>query len=326
MTTTTAIHLPTKLDPVASALDIAPALRSRAVETESLRTLPADLVDTAERLGLTSLLLPRALGGLETDPLSVMTTIETLAHADGSAGWSLMISNATFFLAWLDPAVARDLLPGRPFSAASAFGPLGRGIPAEGGYRLSGQWPFCSASPHAEMFMNGMFVFEGDSPRLNASGEPDWQFAVFSKEDAEVLDTWDALGLRGSGSHDLRTTNTFVAEELTFSPFDASARHDGPIWRFSFWGLITIVMAALPLGIARHAMDELVEIAPAKRRRRAADTIAASPEVQVAVGHAEARMQAARSYLFDTVGEAWDTACNGDEPQPEQLARMPTSS
>ena len=313
---------PVRLDPVESAVSIAPELRARAVETEALRTLPADLVDQAEQLGLTTMLLPRALGGLETDPFSTMTAVEMLAHADGSAGWSVLISNATFLLAWLDPSVARDVLPGQPFSAASMFGPFGRGVPAEGGFTLTGQWPFCSASPHAEMFMNGMLVFDGDTPRHVGDGKPDWRFALFSKDDAQVLDTWDALGLRGSGSHDVCTASTFVPAEHVFMPFDTFARHDGPLWRFSFWGLLTFLMATFPLGVARHALDELAELAPGKRRAAAPDPIGAKPDLQIAVARAEGHVEAARALLLDTVGDAWDTACNGDHPTDGQQARM----
>ncbi|HSB87337.1 MAG TPA: acyl-CoA dehydrogenase family protein [Ilumatobacteraceae bacterium] len=315
-------HFPNTLDPVESASTIGPALRSRAAEAESIRTLPSDLVDRAQCLGLTSLLLPRSFGGLETDPFSAMSALEILSHADGSAGWTLMISNASFFSAWLDPCVARELLPPVPFSGASQFGPLGRGLPTDGGFRLTGQWPFCSASPHAELFFNGMLVADGPAPRLRADGRPDWRFAAFTRHEAEVLDTWDALGLRGSGSHDVRTTDTFVPEEHVFLPFDTSAQHDGPLWRFSFWGLLTIMMNSIPIGIARHALDELAEIAPTKRRAASPDPIGASADVQINAARAETQLSAARALVHDAVGEAWDTACNGDAPSDAQQSRM----
>ena len=319
---TITIPSPARLDPVESATTISPVLRARADEAEALGTLPPDVVEQAERLGLTTMVLPRALGGLEADPSSIMAAIETMSYADGSGGWSLLISNANLLLAWLDPAVARDLLPGRPFSAASMFGPFGRGVPTPGGYRLSGQWPFCSASPHAEMFLNGMLVVDGDRPRVLADGQPDWRFAVFHRADAEILDTWDAIGLRGTGSHDVTTTDTFVPEEHVFMPFDTYARHDGPLWRFSFWGVLTIVMAGLPIGIARHALDALAEMAPVRRRSASPDPIGADPSIQIEVARAEGQLLAARALLTDAVGDAWDTACNGDRPTEAQQARM----
>src|SRR5436190_20125602 len=90
--------------------EIAPELSARALVTERLGTLPPDLVETVRRAGLFRLATPRELGGLELDPATIVEVFEGLARADGSAGWTIMIGNASAFLAWLDPAVARALV------------------------------------------------------------------------------------------------------------------------------------------------------------------------------------------------------------------------
>ncbi|MFC4942645.1 acyl-CoA dehydrogenase family protein [Pseudonocardia sp. GCM10023141] len=95
---------------VAATRLIAPRLSSRARDGERLRTLPADLVAEARAAGLFGLATPRSLGGSELAPIALVEVVEEHCRADGSAGWTILIGNSTAFLAWLDPAVARDIL------------------------------------------------------------------------------------------------------------------------------------------------------------------------------------------------------------------------
>src|SRR6266536_4162183 len=113
--------------------ELAPRLRGRAEETERLGTLPSDLVEDARRAGLFRLAMPGALGGLELEPATIVEVLEELSRADGSAGWTITLGNSTAFLAWLDPAAARDLLGDRTdVIAAGAFAPKGRLTPSAG--------------------------------------------------------------------------------------------------------------------------------------------------------------------------------------------------
>src|ERR1700716_2670533 len=104
-----------------TARHFAPELNARAAEGEALRTMPADLVDRLKRSGLFRLHLPRSLGGLELEPAAYVEVIEELSHADGSAGWTVVIGNSTAFFAWLDPQVARELLSGTTDFASTSM-------------------------------------------------------------------------------------------------------------------------------------------------------------------------------------------------------------
>ena len=88
-----------------------------------MRTMPPDLAARVEEAGLFALWLPRGLGGLELDPLTIVDVIEELSRADGSAGWTTLIGNSSAFLAWLDPDVARELIGGRPYGASTCVVP-----------------------------------------------------------------------------------------------------------------------------------------------------------------------------------------------------------
>lgn len=307
-----------------AARALAPDLSLRAREGERLRTLPADLVAAARRAGLFGLATPRSLGGSELPPIAIVEVVEELCRADGSAGWTIMIGNSTAFLAWLDPDVACELLAGStaPIGAA-AFAPTGRLTP-EGvdRFRLTGRWGFSSGSAHADLFLNGALVVDGDGPRMLAGRGPDQRLAVVPAAATSVIDNWDAVGLRGTGSNDVVADAVTVPAEHTIAPFFEPARHDGPLWRFPFFTLVGTQLVGFPLGVARRALDELTLLAPTKIRPPGPAPLAADDDFQVALTRAEGSLQSARAFVVDALGEMWDTACAGDVPPDHERARF----
>jgi alkylation response protein AidB-like acyl-CoA dehydrogenase len=307
-----------------AARALAPELAARATEAEVARTMPDDLVDRARAAGLFRLALPISLGGLELEPATIVEVVEELSRADGSAGWTVLIGNSTAFFAWLDPRVARDLIGATPdFVSTSMFSPNGRAVAdAQGGLILDGRWPFNSGCPHADWFQTGIHVFDGQERRRRPDGQPDWRFAFFAREGGTIFDTWDAMGLRGTGSHDVEVRGLRVPEEHTAAPFFTSAPHDGPLWRFRFIDLLAVFMSGFPLGVGRRALDEFAAVAAVRRRGPAAETLAGDGHVQFEIGRYEAELLAARSLVFDAIGEAWERACQGDPPAADQEARI----
>ncbi|OXM59206.1 acyl-CoA dehydrogenase family protein [Amycolatopsis vastitatis] len=302
-------------DAVTAARDLAPELSARAVEAEQLQTLPRDLVERARSAGLFRLATPRALGGQELPPATIVEVIEELSRADGSAGWTITIGNGSAFLAWLDPAVAAGLVAGVPDPiGGGVFAPMGRLTPdGAGKFALAGRWGFCSGSPHTDLFFNGAMVFDGDAPRMVPGRGPDWRLAAVPAGQARVIENWDVSGLRGTGSHDV-AVEAVVAEEHTTSPFTEPARHDGPLWRFPFFTFVGTLLAGVPLGIARRALDEFTTFAPAKFRPPGPGPIAEDGDVQLALTRAEGRLRSARAFVFDALGSLWDAALAGEQP------------
>jgi alkylation response protein AidB-like acyl-CoA dehydrogenase len=300
--------------------ELAPRLRERAAETERLGTLAPDLVEDARRAGLFRLATPRTLGGLELEPATVVETLEEASRADGSTGWTIMIGNLTAFLAWLEPDVAKDLLGGRTdVITAGVFAPTGRLTP---GLQLDGRWSFASGCLHADLFFGGSFVMDGEAPRMVPDRGPDMRLAVFPAADGAVIENWDVVGLRGTGSHDIAAVGVRVPEEHTMAAFFEPARHDGPLWRFPFFTLAGTLLVSFPLGVARRALDEFASLAPTKIRGLGPGSIAEDGDVQIALARAEGGLQSARAFVFDALGALWDTALDGDVPKDEQRARF----
>ncbi len=311
--------------PAALARALAPEITQRADEAEALGTLPIDLVERLRAAGIFRGLQPRSLGGFEVAPVEFIEMIEELARADGSAGWIAAIgAGAPAFTAWLEPAIATQMFGSdADFTAATVFAPTGRAVPdGTGRFTIDGRWPFASGCRHAEWFLAGMFVFDGDAPRVLADRGPDWRLAFFPRANAEIVDNWNVLGLRATGSNDILARALSVAEEQTISPFFEPAHHDGPLWRLTFFTLVGVALVGVPLGIARRALDEFTDLATTKVRAGTFQPIAQDPAAQVAFARAEANLRSARAFVLDETSALWAIACAGDTPPMEQSARF----
>jgi alkylation response protein AidB-like acyl-CoA dehydrogenase len=303
------------------------ACRERANEAEALRTMPPDLVDMAKTAGLFRMAMPASLGGLELDPVAIVSAIEELSCADGSAGWTVLIGNSTAFFAWLDQRVASAMLGNiTDVISTSMFAPMGRARLDGDHLVIDGRWPFNSGCMHADWFQVGVMVVEGDRPRLRPDGTPDARFAFFERDRAEIIDTWHSTGLRGTGSHDLVVHGLQIPVEHTAAPMLEPAVHDGPLWRFGFFPLLSVLMSGFPLGVARRALDEFAQLAPNKRRGASANTVADDPHVQYEVGRVEAALQGARALAIDALDDAWTTATAGSSLSFQQTSRIGLAS
>jgi alkylation response protein AidB-like acyl-CoA dehydrogenase len=158
------------------------------------------------------------------------------------------------------------------------------------------------------------------APRKLACGSPDWRFAFVPARSAVIEDTWHAMGLCGTGSHHLTLSGVQVPPEQIAAPFFEPARHDGPLWKIPLVTLAAMFLAAVPLGIARRALDEFTAVAVRKVRGPAAQSIGHDADAQCQLARAEAALASARSFLFDTIASVWATACQGDEPSLHQRA------
>ncbi|MGI5127657.1 acyl-CoA dehydrogenase family protein [Pseudonocardia sp. CA-107938] len=314
----------TDLAPLDAARTLASPFSARAREAERACTMPADLVADVRRAGLFNLTTPRILGGLELPPQQTVEVIEEVSRADGSAGWTILIGNATGFLAWLDPHVAAQLLAARTDTvAAGVFAPMGRFTDtAPGTFRLDGRWGFASGSPHADWFWGGGFVLDGPGPRIVPGHGPDWRLGIVPTSAVTIVETWDCAGLRGTGSHDVVVDAVPVPHEHTIAPFREPARHDGPLWRLPFFTFVGTQMVGFPLGVARRALDELTAIATAKARPPSPLPIGHDGDVQIAITRAEAALQSARALVVDALGGVWESALAGNVPDVHRRARF----
>jgi alkylation response protein AidB-like acyl-CoA dehydrogenase len=307
---------------------IAAEAAGRSLEIEAARVVPSEVIGALGKAGCLRMYVPRSLGGPEVDPLSAIEVIEALSAGDPSTGWTTFILNTTFFASWLDPTVAKELLDTPPEAGmAGTIGPIGRARrDGDGGFRLSGRWPFSSGSPHAGWFSEGGLVVDGDgNPRSLEDGRPDWRFFFVPAGDVEILDTWHVSGLRGTASHDVTISDAVVPAERTVNPIFGVAPHDAPHFRWPFFSLVSSLFTGVPLGVARRALDEFAVLATTKSRRSSA-ALAETESVAVAVAHTEGALRAARAFVVDAIGSAWEHALTGDRLRDEHRIAIRTAS
>ncbi|MDL5155868.1 acyl-CoA dehydrogenase family protein [Actinomycetospora termitidis] len=305
------------LDDVRSRVDaLLPEIRARAAETERACTVPAELATSLEDAGVFRLQRVRDLGGLEADPATILDLIERLAHADASTAWAALIGmTASSFFARLDPAVAADLLAPRPGAGASCvFAPSGSAVPDGEGFRVTGRWEWNSGVKHTPWHQVGAVVPGTEGPEVRV--------VFLADDEVGVVDHWDTMGLRGTGSHDLQVQEVWVPAQRTFVAASARCDHEGPYARFGIGDLVNVGVVAFPLGVARRAVDEFVERARAKTRGvQSRWSVAEDSEVQADVGRAESALAAARAFADAAAAELWTSVLAG-APDPRAQGRL----
>jgi alkylation response protein AidB-like acyl-CoA dehydrogenase len=296
---------------------IAPIIGDHAAEAEEKRRLSRPVVDAMLEAGLYDMSRPRAFGGLEADPITMFRVIEEVARHDSAAGWNLQLSlGALPFLAWLPDEGVEEILSAQPSTiVGGSFTPGRQAIAEEGGYRLTGQWPFVSGGHDCHWLVLLPQVVDGDTPRVTEQGVPVQRLVYVPADKTTFLDNWHTLGMRGTGSNDVVLSDVFVPERYTapLAPLENPAKgFEGPLYRgLTVW--VPIAMLAPPaLGIARAAVDGLIELARVKTPSFNAAILARRQVVQRQVAEAEATLGAGRAYLFETFRDNWEAALRGE--------------
>jgi alkylation response protein AidB-like acyl-CoA dehydrogenase len=298
------------------AVELAPAISARAAEIEAARRLPSDLLAELTAAGCFRILLPQSHGGLGADLSTVMQVLGTLSRADGSVGWTVAIGAGSWFdLVGLPRATFDALYAGGPdVIFAGAIKPSGVAKAARGGYRVSGQWAFASGCEHATwLFGTCIEVVDGEQ-RLRT--------VLFAPDQIDILDTWHVAGLRGTGSHDFRAVDVLVPADRTYETFAAEPCIDADVVQIPPPTLFSLPVAAIALGIAQGALDDIVALATDKVPLFSGSTLAASPWFQLQLGTSDTELRAARGLLYALADEVWQTATDRASFTLHQRARV----
>jgi alkylation response protein AidB-like acyl-CoA dehydrogenase len=292
------------------ARSLEPLIRQQAEDLEQGRIPPA-LVDALYDAGVFKAMLPREVGGLEAEPVGWLQMIEELARINASVGWLAFIQSGVG-LTFLDPGRFERFRVrggGRLILAMNLGRMAGKAVKAEGGYRISGRWPFASGSPFAT-WLGGLSVVCGQdgSPLLDSSGQPQRLLAIWPADQARLIDTWDGLGLRGTGSGDFEIADLFVPDEQVNAEFFGSKLYDRALFRMK--EMPEVGHGAHALGIASAALQAFVDAVntrplPGSVRHM---TMGHMQAHQIAFARADALVRAARALLHETVRAAYEDA------------------
>jgi alkylation response protein AidB-like acyl-CoA dehydrogenase len=255
--------------------------------------------------------------------------IEELARIDSAAGWNVALANACEpFGAWYSDETTTEVFGSAETVMAGAFFPPRRAAPVGGGYCLSGRCAF-NSNCHAATWILGLaHVYDDDVERLDENGGPVTLITLFPREQAEIIDNWDTLGMRGTGSHDMNVDDVFVPAEraVPFKPLEQpSPAYGGPWHRLTIWP--PVAATAIPaIGIAQAAIDEFAELATKKTPSYTTTTLKDRPIVQLRFATAVAKVESARAYLHEAFDAAWQAALDGRSLDLAGKARLQLAS
>jgi alkylation response protein AidB-like acyl-CoA dehydrogenase len=310
-------------DIVTAALRLAPAVCAARDEAEQMRQTPPALAAEITRAGIYQMYLPRSVGGRETPPLTAFRVVEALSRVDGSVGWCAMIATAISMSVGRLPAEVGRELAGSPadYRGAGSARPGGRAWEAPGGYRVKGRWNFASGIQNARWLYCTCIMMDGDAPVLTGGGTPVLRAVWVPRESVTIVDTWQVMGMRGTGSQDFTVEDVFVPARRSCLS-EAAPVETGPLYNRRAWYVhLWTPSAGNALGIARGAIDSLVEIAASEASTMSANLLRDRPMVQARIAEAEAIVNAARAYVFDAVGRLWDALCAGETPSDQMIAQ-----
>jgi len=294
-----------------------PLLDAHGAEMDRRREVTPEVVNALVQADMLRLLLPRSLGGQEMQLVEYAKTVEALGYADASVAWFINQSNVS-------SSTSAAAMPHE--TALEVFGPPNVGlawgarhsrskaIKVPGGYRLTGTWSFASGGRHTTWLGAHSAVQNPDGTPLVSKhrGRQDDRSFVFLRSEAKIIDDWQVLGLRGTGSDSYSVEDLFVPEERAPARDAIEERREkGPLYVLGSTLLYATGFCSVTLGMGRRMLESYVELARGKHSRASPSAMAVNHANQREIGLLEARLSAGRAFLHEAALEAYDAAAAG---------------
>ena len=297
--------------------DLLPTLRERADEAERLRVVPDASIKELEETGFFRLLQPERFGGLESDPIDFYTAVRDISSACGSTGWVASVVGVHPWQVALFADEAQQAVWGNDTTTrlSSSYAPTGKAVQTEGGFTLSGKWSFSSGCDHCTWVLLGGLVFNAEDQVV------DFRTFMVPRENYEIIDVWDMVGLRGTGSNDIVVKDAFIPEAFTLSMSD-TGRCYGPgqeqnpseLYKLPFHSIFTGTITTPIIGMALGAYEEHVEMQ--QKRTRAAylgEKASLDPFAAVRIARASSEIDAAWALLVNNIREEQAFVAKGEK-------------
>jgi alkylation response protein AidB-like acyl-CoA dehydrogenase len=289
-------------------------VRERREEFDAVSHVPRDMIERFKQVGIYRAATPKCFGGDALSPALFLQMIERISEADGSAGWVASFGSAGVYLAALPRETLAELYAQSPdLVFAGGLFPLQPAEAVEGGYQVNGTWKFASGCKGADLLGVGIGA---------AGGKP--RTAVLRPAQVDIVENWDVVGLKGTGSHDLRVSDKRVDERWTFIRGGA-ATIDEPLFRYPSIAYAAQVLAVVNLGLARAALDEISRMAGGSGIT-GAPKLSDRAYVRIEIAKAEAKLSAARGFFYNATEQVWSSILAGNPVTPEQTSLLRLSA
>ncbi|OSC24665.1 acyl-CoA dehydrogenase [Mycobacterium vulneris] len=287
-------------------------LADRAEEAERLRRLPAATIDDFRQTELFRLLLPARFGGLQASFPELLQPIRRMAHGCASSAWTLgFYTLHNWMLSLFDPRLQDEVFASGPVLAPAPLAPAGRGVPADGGVRLTGRWSWATGAMDADWMIVGALIERPD--RIDPA------LAVLPADQVEVIDTWHTAGMRGTGSHDLVITDARVPEHRLVAVADiyggtapGAREHGVPTYRWPMVPALALTAAMPVLGTAEWVCELFAERLSGRVLAYSGVAQKDQPAAQIRLGEARVRLSSLRALVDKTADDIEAIVVSGE--------------
>ncbi len=288
----------THAEAVARAKRVAEAVAPNATAAEKLRRMPPENVKAMMESDLIGLIIPKERGGYGIDSwMTVADVVGEVGRVCGSSGWCFDLLIQHHWVLGMFPAEAQDAIyktDPRP-KIGTSFMPVGKAARAQGGFRLSGEWSFSSGVDHCDWAILGAPIGPAEG-----GGPPDIRFFLLGPDEFKVRDTWNAVGLRASGSNNVIVNDVLIREENTLRAADFASGaapgaevNQGVMFRQPGYVAFPFGIFCPLMGIARGALDCFTEFARGRAAGPARDPVLQLYNSQHVIGEAASEIDAA---------------------------------
>ena len=290
-------------------------IRDRAPEFAAQHYVSEDIVQRFKAMGIYRAFVPKNYGGDERSPIEFLLAIEEIAKADGSAGWVASFGVCESYLGGLPMTTLEEIWKNPDDIFAGAMFPLQHATKVDGGYLLNGRWKWASGCMSADRIGVGIRV-EGELPSM----------VVLDAGDVHIdQSSWDVHGMSGSGSFDVIVDNKVGRKEYTFVR-GAALTPEEPFFQYPTLCIAAQVLAVTSLGVARAAMDIVINNAAIRSSATGAPNIGDRVYVQLEMAKAEAKIRSSRLFFYDSISRAWDILTKGEKLDSETVNMMRLST
>ena len=316
-----AAERPTRAGLLAGAQALVETVRARSDETEEARRLAPETMQAMREAGIHRILQPARHGGAEAHFSGMVDIVEAISIACSAAGWCLTQYCSHNCLLGYWPPEGQDEIWGAVPDAMVAgvlIPSCGRAVRVDGGWRVSGRWPFASGVCGADWFIAAAFTEGSATPRAA-------QMHAVPKAAFEIVDTWHTAGLRGTGSHDVAVDDVFVPERRAL-PIDATRGggdapgcqvNDAALYRLPAFAMFSINQSAVAVGLAQATYDDFVARTRDRVARMSGKSMADYSTAQVKVAEAHTAVETARLLLHHCCDVGMGVAARGEiAPMP----------
>lgn len=288
-------------------------IKKQRNQCDEQRYISTEIVEQLKDIGIYRAFVPKEFGGTDKSPSEFLKMIEAISTVDGSTGWVASFGMNPAYLASLPMNTLENIWKESPNVVfAGGIFPPQKAKKVEGGFIVNGKWQFASGCMGASLLGVGIMPDDGGKlPRM----------AVLPAEKVKIEQTWNVHGMAATGSFDLIVEDVFVPEDMTFIR-GGKPTLDSPFFKYPSLSFAAQVLSVTALGIARAAIDNIVNSAKGRKSVTGAPNVGERHYAQIDIAKAEAKVRSARAFFYEATDEVWDAIQAGEEPTPHQVSMI----